>query len=289
MTACTYLFLTTCVVSTLHGSCLRLNQSFRSYRYWRRTAADASFELELPASSNAVYNLTRGLQALSYSQVGQDTAVLPLFEGVNDGFFVESGAYNGETDSNTLLLELRKKWSGLLVEPENINFAELMQKKRRAHAFHGCLSTTGDVQLVSLSPIDCGGPEYPQTNECSTIGTAVSPKGFVNVKCVPLAMLMEKTNRTTIDFWSLDVEGAESEILDAFDFKKIEVGVVLVEMNNQTVRKRPDGVSNVERIPQVLSQHGFVKVGKQLWDDIWVNPEYYKARSLAVPAVKAPL
>ena len=33
------------------------------------------------------------------------------------GFFVEAGAFDGATDSNTLHFELAHQWSGLLVEP----------------------------------------------------------------------------------------------------------------------------------------------------------------------------
>jgi hypothetical protein len=33
-----------------------------------------------------------------------------------NGFFVEIGGYDGETFSNSLLLEKERRWSGLLVE-----------------------------------------------------------------------------------------------------------------------------------------------------------------------------
>ena len=36
---------------------------------------------------------------------------------VKNGFFIEAGADDFETDSNTLLFELKHQWSGILVEP----------------------------------------------------------------------------------------------------------------------------------------------------------------------------
>ena len=36
---------------------------------------------------------------------------------VKDGFFIEAGADDFETDSNTILFEMQYGWSGLLVEP----------------------------------------------------------------------------------------------------------------------------------------------------------------------------
>ena len=39
-----------------------------------------------------------------------------------NGFFIEIGAYDGITYSNTYNLEKNKKWTGLLVEPTKENF-----------------------------------------------------------------------------------------------------------------------------------------------------------------------
>ena len=38
-------------------------------------------------------------------------------------------------------------------------------------------------------------------------------------------------NRTTIDFFSLDVEGAELQILQTIDFNKINIRTLTVEFN----------------------------------------------------------
>ena len=47
---------------------------------------------------------------------------------INNGFFVEAGAYDGEMFSNTLFFELKKNWTGLLVEP-NPDAFEMLTKK----------------------------------------------------------------------------------------------------------------------------------------------------------------
>ena len=55
----------------------------------------------------------------SYSQYGQDVWLdTILFRGLQRGFFLEAGADDFVLDSNTLLLELRRGWSGLLVEAQ---------------------------------------------------------------------------------------------------------------------------------------------------------------------------
>ena len=64
------------------------------------------------------------------------------------GFFIESGALDGERFSNTLVLERRFGWTGLLVEPSESNFRELVSKRRRAWALQTCLSHTAEPFTV---------------------------------------------------------------------------------------------------------------------------------------------
>ena len=56
------------------------------------------------------------------------------------GFYVEAGASDGEIISNTLYLEKKYNWKGLLVEP-NPDFVDfLLSKKRQAWVLPHCLS-----------------------------------------------------------------------------------------------------------------------------------------------------
>jgi hypothetical protein len=43
--------------------------------------------------------------------------LLKLFGKQKNGFFIEAGADEGEFLSNTLYFELKRGWTGLLVEP----------------------------------------------------------------------------------------------------------------------------------------------------------------------------
>ena len=53
-----------------------------------------------------------------------------MLDSMRDGFFVEAGAADGQTLSNTLFLEMERNWTGLLVEPNPDMFYSLLQKKR---------------------------------------------------------------------------------------------------------------------------------------------------------------
>ena len=56
--------------------------------------------------------------------------LVKLFRNQKRGFFIEAGAYDGEMLSNSLYLEQRLGWTGLLVEPNPDAFSLLQLKKR---------------------------------------------------------------------------------------------------------------------------------------------------------------
>lgn len=74
-----------------------------------------------------------------------------MFAHIKDGqgFFVESGARDGEAHSNTLYYENTKKWTGLLVEPSPVEFPGILKTRRHSWAFFGGLATTSPKDTVS--------------------------------------------------------------------------------------------------------------------------------------------
>lgn len=53
---------------------------------------------------------------------------------------MEAGAYDGQDLSNTLALEMKQGWKGLLVEPNPANYKLLEYKHRKAWLAKSCLS-----------------------------------------------------------------------------------------------------------------------------------------------------
>ena len=77
--------------------------------------------------------------------------IIPLFStGKKNGFFIEAGAFDGELYSNTLLLEMRHNWTGLLVEPLPEAYQALLTKNRKAYSIETCLSTEKRVTQVNF-------------------------------------------------------------------------------------------------------------------------------------------
>ena len=62
-------------------------------------------------------------------QVDQPILVDLIYnKSFTNGFFIEAGAWDGENLSNSLLFELHRGWTGLLVEPHREGYKSLLSK-----------------------------------------------------------------------------------------------------------------------------------------------------------------
>ena len=206
---------------------------------------------------------------------GQDEILAPILSQIKNGFFVESGAYDGEDQSNTIYYE-SLGWQGLLVEPGRAYF-KIATKKRKAWVFHGAISPSkGSMQLNFTDRKEGRLSHQDETSSRQ-------------VQAEPLEKLIRAidSDRRTVDFWSLDIEGYECKVLESTDFQKLQVGILLVEMN-----KTPE---NNACIRSVMERNGFQDIGKtqddierpdkrhRVIDHVFINQQYVQKRGLSLP------
>jgi len=208
--------------------------------------------------------------------------VLALIDSLKDKgytpFFVESGARDGETHSNTLFLERSHGWHGLLIEPSNKEFPNLAKKGRKAWAFHGALSPTKSPQVLKFMDDGMGTSHFRALDPQHT--------STMETQAEPLLALLHgiQPNVSTVDFWSLDIEGSEGPVLESTDFSQVEVGVLIIEMNkgeenNKRIRKVMDANNFRDIAGTIYNERGFPEV----LDHVFVNPKYFEKRGLKVP------
>merc|ERR1719491_64187 len=250
-----------------------------SFRFWGRRAAILSEtheskipEIYPPSGSDDPYNL-KDSSMVSYSQTRQDLILLPILSKLGNGFFVESGALDGEFHSNTLMYEKSYNWRGLLVEPDPRYIPDIKIKHRRAYLFDGCLSPSDHAMQLSFEMNDIPG-------QSKIAGQIMSDDahGLWEAEAQPLHVLLDAIGQKTVDFWSLDIEGSEGTVLQHTDFSKFEVGIMLVETD-----KNDD---NDAMILDVMNKQGFVVIGVigiPPQDTIFANPKYFEKRNMSLP------
>jgi len=91
----------------------------------------------------------------------------------------------------------------------------------------------------------------------------------VEVHCGPLKAYLAALDIKHIDFFSLDVEGAELLVLKQFDFDAVTVDVFMVESDN--VYHKAGDVDSLE-IRKIMREAGFVlKTGLVRKSDVYVR------------------
>ena len=137
------------------------------------------------------------------------------------GFYMEIGAHDGVRESNSRFFDLCLGWKGLLVEPHPMNYGKM--EKLRPNAFHLGLAPSCNTSDV----VKFASHEYTNAN-------AFDPKGEIEIHCGPLSYYLKQLHISHIDFWSLDVEGSEINILRTVDFDQVQIDVIMAEsMNSQ--------------------------------------------------------
>ena len=156
------------------------------------------------------------------------------------GFFVEAGAGCGEHLSNTLYLEMKYNWTGLLVEPNPDLLELLISKHRNAWILPHCLSTTPYVEVKNFDasmynggilmegkpkPSELGGRDYKKLPKRQH-------EREIQVQCFPLYSVLKALNVMDVDYFSLDIEGAEFVVLKTIPWNKVNMTLLSVEINH---------------------------------------------------------
>ncbi len=201
-----------------------------------------AFYRSLPGRSNLFYRWRRrGLKPRidrpgveTYSQYGQDLLLSTvLFRGVKNGYFVDIGANDGVTLSNTFLLEKNQGWSGVCVEPQPDIYAKLIAN-RSCRCIQCCVSTTpGEVdflQVVGANMLS-GMLDSIDGRHRERIRSEVGAESERMIR-VPAQRFEDLVPAgTAIDYLSIDTEGAERVILEAIPFDRYPIRVLSVENN----------------------------------------------------------
>lgn len=201
----------------------------------------------------------------SQSQLFQDLLVIFFLKGKRGGFFVEFGATNGRDLSNTVTLERNLQWSGILAEPARCWHAAL-NANRQAKIDTRCVWSESGMQLTFKEA------EFPELSTLSTfVDKDFNKDGRVKgtsyqVETVSLNDLLKAYDSPrAIDYMSIDTEGSELAILQAFNFDAYDVNIITVEHNFVE--------PNRQQIHDLLTAHGFVRLFEVLsqFDDWYVK------------------
>ncbi len=206
------------------------------------------------------------LSSMGYEHM--DLQLVDLLGKKRNGVFIEAGANDGVAQSNTYYLEKILGWTGLLIEP--LPDVEALCRRNRPRSItvnaalvrHGYPEATVEMEHANLMSMVDDGVISPTTVK-KHLKNAHSLQQRdraerITVPARPLSDILKENHLRHIDFFSLDVEGYEHEVLLGTDLNAVRIERILVETRD----------SNENEVRHHLEEHGYrLERG-------WIYPSY---------------
>jgi FkbM family methyltransferase len=169
---------------------------------------------------------------------GIDTMLAELVPG-GDGVFVEAGAHDGYTQSNTFYLERHCGWSGVLVEAVPELFRRARRRRPRSQVFACALvapEREGRPVEVRFGDL-CSAVGADSDHVARGLGPSRRQSYTVAVPGRTLSAVLDEAGVARPDVLVLDVEGSELEVLAGLDLERHGPAHMLIETNDRAAQQ----------------------------------------------------
>ncbi len=176
------------------------------------------------------------------SQAGQDRFLdTHIFKGMCGGTFLDIGAHDGITFSNTWFFEKVRGWKGICVEPIPEVYA-MLENNRDCITVKGAIAQMPGVRkflriscpLIETEMLSGLVDEYDPRHLERIERELIQRRGWteeIDVTCYDVNRLLKQYGLTVVDYVSIDTEGNELSILTSMDFESFLFRVITVENN----------------------------------------------------------
>jgi FkbM family methyltransferase len=174
----------------------------------------------------------------SRAQLLQDLFVQYRLGEKREGFFVEFGATDGRMKNNTYALEHIWGWTGILAEPARTWHQALRSNRARCVIDERCVwHATGEHLAFNEVPAAPALSTISSYSGADFHGARRGKRESYEVETVSLNDLLTQHGAPHhIDYLSIDTEGSELAILQAFTFGAWDIGIITVEHNYTAIR-----------------------------------------------------
>jgi FkbM family methyltransferase len=174
-----------------------------------------------------------------FSQYGQDRYLdKNVFKGRKGGVFVDVGANDGITYSNTYFMEKYRGWTGICIEPHPTAFLKLVQNRSCDSLNIGISSKEAELEFLKVdgyAEMLSGLKSNYDAAHLNRIEEEILVNGgtkeTILVACKRLEKILLQKKIQEVDYCSIDIEGGELEVLESLDLKAKQIKVFSIENN----------------------------------------------------------
>jgi len=196
------------------------------------------------------------------SQLLQDAFASFIVGDLFDKTFLEFGATDGISLSNSYMLETNFGWTGVLAEPSPQWHNELKNNRPNTKILTDCIwKKSGEKLNFFVSDVGVLSTlvDFKHSDLSTMPGNTelrIQDGKVVKVKTISINDVMEKhLNGNAPSYLSIDTEGSEYEILKSMDFKKYRPVVLTIEHN----------YTNLEnKINKLMISKGYTRVFRKV-------------------------
>lgn len=202
-----------------------------------------------PAAAQEFDRLRAQYGPRHYSQYYEEWIVRDFFKDRRDGVFVDVGASHYKDGSTTYFLEEQLGWSGVAIDPQQ-QFEEDYRRHRPRTRFFPFFVSDRSNETATLYMVN----EQSQTVSARTPPSDAGAVTRVSAPTITLTDLLDRLQIPRVDFISIDVEGAEPDVLRGLDIRRFTPALVCVEAHAD-VR---------QQVLEYFAKHSYVVVGRYL-------------------------
>ena len=228
---------------------------------------EALFTEEMELLANFIESL-RDKSKIVKSQLLQDAFASFIVSDLFDKTFLEFGATDGVSLSNSYMLENELGWTGILAEPSPQWHKKLKYNRPNTQIITECIWKSSGEKLdffVSDVGVLSTLVDFKYSDLSSMPGntkTRIKDGKVVKVETISINEVMETNfNGNSPSYVSIDTEGSEYEILNSLDFEKYRPVVFTIEHNFTNLQNKIDAL---------MISKGYTRVFRELTSfDAW--------------------
>ena len=187
---------------------------------------------------HGLWNVAFWRAHFTYSLVGEDVMMRPFFEGKFDdpaysGFWVDVGAFDPIAKSNTFVYSLQG-WRGINIEPNPEGIKKFNRfRPRDINVNAGVGEESGELEYFMFPGAMASLNSFSKSHADYWISRGMKLKGVRKIPVMPLAEILGKhlPKGQHIDFFTIDAEGFDIEVLRSNDWDRFSPDFVLIEIH----------------------------------------------------------